>query len=578
MKKYFKLISVICIAMILLSACSGGKATDNSSASTTSDTKSDTKTDSKTDAKVENVPDGPLGKYAETITLSIGMEVNATETFAEGDTFDSNIYTRFIKENINIDVVAAWQAQAGKDYDQKVNLSIASNDLPDAMRVTETAFRAMAKANMLEDLKPYYDKYASDNMKLAFDKTNGLAMENVSYDGKMLAFPNIPVPDDSYTVVWIRKDWLDTLGLEVPKTVSALKDVAKAFVDNDMSGTGSTIGMAGPQNGGKMYATFLESTNNTFGFDPIFTASDAYPGFWVEDASGKTTYGSILPETKTALKVLADMYKEGLIDPQIGIRKDSAELMVSGQTGIVCGTWWMGYWPLPDAWTNSPDANWQSYMLEDDKGVINNHMGTVSTQYIVVRKGYEHPEVAILLNDYLLKHEAEFDKEKAAIGNYPIRVPLAPFDESSVTLKAMMSVLDGSKKPEDYDTPEFAPYKLLLSDVKSVATVKSAPFDKLDMENWDRVADPNSHNRLYSLMVGTNPFNNSPKPINQVYSKTYSQTKTMETKWANLKKLEDEVFLKIVTGSVSIDEFDKFVEDWKKQGGDEITQEVIDLQ
>ncbi|MBN2627214.1 MAG: extracellular solute-binding protein [Spirochaetales bacterium] len=529
------------------------------------------------ESKQANMPEGPLGKYPEPVTLQIGMEVNSTESFGPGNTFDDNIYTRFVKENINIDVTSAWQAQSGKDYEQKVNLSIASNDLPDAMRVNETAFRAMAKSKMLEDLLPSYNVYASSNMKTAFDKTGGLAMDNVSYDGSMLAFPNIPVPDDSYSLVWIRKDWLDALGLDVPKTPEELKAVARAFVENDMSGTGDTIGMAGPQNGGKLYANFMESTNNTWGFDAIFSSKDAYPGFWVEDKSGNTVYGSILPETKTALAFLAGMYAEGLIDPQIGIRKDSSQLMVSGQTGIIGSVWWMGYWPLPDAWANNPEANWQSYMLQDDKGIVNNHMGTVSTQYVVVRKGYEHPETVVLLNDYLLKYESTFDKEQATIGNYPVRVPIAPFDEIKVTNDAMLQVLRGDKTPEDFDKPEYKPYKLLLDDVQKVASVKKAPFDDLDMKYWDRAADPNSHNRLYSLLVGTHPFNSGENEINRVYSKTYSMTKGMETKWANLKKMEDEVFLKIITGAVDIDAFDQFVADWKKQGGDDITREVIDL-
>ncbi len=563
MRKYRISILLLASAALVFSACSKGESAGSQGGGDK--------------AAPANMPEGPLGKYPEPITLQIGMEVNSTESFGPDNSFDDNIYTRFVKENINIDVTSAWQAQSGKDYEQKVNLSIASNDLPDAMRVNETAFRAMAKANMVEDLLPSYDVYASTNMKTAFDKTGGLAMNNVSYNGQMLAFPNIPVPDDSYSVVWIRKDWLDKLGLDVPKTAEELKVVAKAFVDNDMSGTGDTIGMAGPQNGGKLYANFLESTNNTWGFDAIFSCKDAYPGFWVEDRSGNTVYGSILPETKTALAFLADMYADGLIDPQIGIRKDSSQLMVSGQSGIVGSVWWMGYWPLPDAWANNPEANWQSYMLQNDKGVVNNHMGTVSTLYVVVRKGFEHPETVILLNDYLLKYESTFDKEMAAIGNYPVRVPIAPFDEIKVTNEAMLQVLKGEKTPEDFDKPEYKPYKLLLDDVSKVASVKKAPFDNLDMQYWDRAADPNSHNRLYSLLVGTHPFNSGENEINQVYSKTYSMTKGMETKWANLKKMEEEVFLKIITGALDIDAFDQFVADWKKQGGDDITQEVIDL-
>ena len=39
------------------------------------------------------------------------------------------------------------------------------------------------------------------------------------------------------------------------------------------------------------------------------------------------------------------------------------------------------------------------------------------------------------------------------------------------------------------------------------------------------------------------------------------------------RKMQNEVFVKIILGE-SIDTFDRFVEDWKKLGGDQITQEV----
>ncbi|MNY47132.1 hypothetical protein D3C86_1823750 [compost metagenome] len=52
-------------------------------------------------------------------------------------------------------------------------------------------------------------------------------------------------------------------------------------------------------------------------------------------------------------------------------------------------------------------------------------------------------------------------------------------------------------------------------------------------------------------------------------------TPAMVEKNASLQKLEEEVFTKIIMGQ-SIDTFDKFVEDWKKLGGDQITKEVND--
>ncbi len=40
------------------------------------------------------------------------------------------------------------------------------------------------------------------------------------------------------------------------------------------------------------------------------------------------------------------------------------------------------------------------------------------------------------------------------------------------------------------------------------------------------------------------------------------------------EKMEEETFAKIVMGKADISEFDTFVENWKKQGGDQILKEI----
>jgi putative aldouronate transport system substrate-binding protein len=45
---------------------------------------------------------------------------------------------------------------------------------------------------------------------------------------------------------------------------------------------------------------------------------------------------------------------------------------------------------------------------------------------------------------------------------------------------------------------------------------------------------------------------------------------------AKLQKLEDEYFTKIVMGNIPVDDFDKFVESWKKDGGAEVAKEIND--
>ena len=65
--------------------------------------------------------------------------------------------------------------------------------------------------------------------------------------------------------------------------------------------------------------------------------------------------------------------------------------------------------------------------------------------------------------------------------------------------------------------------------------------------------------------------------MNRVYAATYAQSETMDKKWATLEKLEDETFLQIILGEKPIEEFDKFVEQWKSLGGDEITAELQEM-
>lgn len=62
---------------------------------------------------------------------------------------------------------------------------------------------------------------------------------------------------------------------------------------------------------------------------------------------------------------------------------------------------------------------------------------------------------------------------------------------------------------------------------------------------------------------------------NIVYNEYYGPTtETVTENGSSLKKMRDETFLKIIMGSSPIDEFDDFVENWKKLGGDDITNEI----
>jgi len=521
------------------------------------------------------MPD-PYGAYDTTVVMTTVRKYETTETLPDGDTPENNQYTRYVKDTLNIDTQYIWTA-SNADYDQKINLAIASNDLPDAMVVNLSQLNQMVKADQLADLTEAYKDYASPAVKQMMDSSNGIALNAVTFDGKILAIPALTVPDDGYQLMWIRQDWLDKLNLEVPKTVDDIEKVAQAFVTENPSGAdGGTIGILGPQNGGLVHADFLQPTNGMWAFDPIFFSYQAYPGFWVKGPDGKATYGSILPETKTALAKLADWYKKGLIDPEMGVRSDSSAPVSAGTVGLYFGEWWNGYWPLPDSVKNNPGANWQAYAVPlDSDGMWNPHQGTPATSFVVVRKGYEHPEAAMKIVNLFNRDESKMDLTVGSLDDEVLRLPQAMYDEGEVTYKAMLDVLNGKAKAEDFADPKYDVYKLLKDDVKQIGTAKLAPFDDMNIEYWDTASS--AWSRSYSILVGNgaiyNPIGGKDK-VNVVFSLTYTPTATITTKWANLKKLEDEVFLKIILGQAPIDSFDQFVTDWKAQGGDELTAEV----
>ena len=510
----------------------------------------------------------PLGKYEDPVTVEIVQSINPTITMPEGDSATDNYYTRFIKDNMNIDISVKWSASSS-DYNEKLNLAIAANDIPDILVVNEQQFRKLAQSDMLEDLTDYYDTYACDIIKQNIDSTDGKALENATYDGKLLALPSVQVEADGYVLMWIRQDWLDELGLEAPTTIEELETVAKAFVDNKMGGE-NTIGIVGPTINGAVYNTFL-STNNLNNLDGIFQAFQDYPGYWVQDEEGKAVYGSTTEQTKEALAELNKMYEDGILDQELGVRKDADEAWKSGKVGILFSPWWHGY-NVKDGIANEPDMEWKAYAapLAAD-GQWYAKLAGVGGSYCVVRKGYEHPEAAFLLNNYLRVNEGTFQSETDLdLSYYPGRVVIAPLDENTYSVQALNAEMKGE------EVPEFDPlnYKLLQADLAALPDCLEAPYDDMSIEKWN--TDNTNFGRLYSLLMGSSAVEKASTDgiVNKVYSITYTQTETMERKWTNLNKKEDETFLKIIIGEEPLEAFDTFVEEWNAEGGAEITEEV----
>ncbi|WP_248926983.1 extracellular solute-binding protein [Paenibacillus hamazuiensis] len=533
--------AMVLLSTAMLAACSSGETATNAKPGDTKPAAASEKVDQ------FRMP-GP-------VEVSIFKSVNPTAKLPDGDTVENNQYTRYIKDKTNISFKVLWYA-SGQDYDQKYKLALASNDLPDAIIVDEAVFRSLAEGGQIEDLTEVYKKYASPLMQELYATTNGKALEKATYKGKLMAIPNISVQGDAVSMLWVRKDWLDKLGLQPPKTMDDVTAIAKAFIEKDPDGNGKadTVGLTGSNSVGASAKAGHHS------FKGIYGAFNAYPGNWLKDASGKIVYGSTLPETKMALAKLREMYAAGLIDKEFALRKDPHELVVGGKAGMFFGPWWSSSTPLRDTVKNDPTGDWKPYIIADAKGQLNSLMIPVSNKFLVVKKGFKHPEALMIYINTLVAAERNVDPDAAKLDlkvsrgdYYPLYSTYDYADAVTRKLDLLQKAMEGKMKREELN----AELQLL--------------YDRAMRDKANPKADLNDWSATYGYLNGGAALR---QKINEVYSAFTSTTKTMERRWANLEKLESETFFKIIMGEQPLDAFDKFVKDWKEQGGDQIVKEI----
>ena len=520
--------------------------------------------------------DLPFSKYAETVTVHLGGSMNPNAKIPDGMSYEDNSYTRFLKDDLNIKVVYDWVASSS-DYDEKMNLCIGSGTIPEMMNVNATQYRALLKYDMIQPLDQYFEDYASDKLK-GFVKSGGEELKKcITNDkGEMMAIPAPSMMVGEMNEMWIRQDWLDKLGLEAPRTWDEMVKVAEAFVTQDPDGNGEddTIGILGPGNSNHIN----DIGDNQFGLDPLFCSFQSYPQYWLQDEDGTVKYGSIQPETKTALEKIQKLYTDKLIDPEMLVRSNCQETLLSGKVGIFFGPWWSGY-TFADA-TLAGEADWRAYFtpLSED-GNYYTHMPDPTSKYVVVSKSCKNPEAAFKMISYLVANEQHWtddgitSSDMSCADFYPLWNGYDNADEIEVSTETLEKYLAGEITMDDVD---FSQHKLLKSDMEAVKELKKEPYDDFSLDKWNLDSDIAKNNlpRLVAILVGDAPsVNEKYVPVYNAYN---GQTETMETKWANLKKMEEETFSKIVMGKADISEFDTFVKNWKSQGGDQILKEIND--
>ncbi|MFD0712502.1 extracellular solute-binding protein [Paenibacillus sp. GCM10027626] len=542
----------IAALMLVLSACSGsdsgGKAVEGVAGNK--------------DKNTSESPD-PMGKYDPPIKVTTVRALAPSLKFEKGDSIDNNKWYRDYESQLGIKLINNWSVPQTQ-WEQKMNVTIASGDIPDIIAVNANELKRLVDADMVEDLTEVFEKYASAKTKEVIVNDGGNGMKASQFEGKLLALPGVTFTGTTAQMLWIRQDWLKKLNLPEPKTMEDIIAIADAFANQDPDGNGKkdTTGLGG----------VYKDLSSLMG---LFESYHAYPGRWLKDDSGQLVYGDVQPEVKTALKQLQDLFKAGLIDPEFAVkdRPKSYELIAGNKAGMFYSGEGAVWWPLTDHYKKEK-SDWKPYSLIsfDDKPASTSGNVPVNTYY-VVRKGFEHPEALVKLMNFAVEKQygPQGRLEEYWYGGENNEINVSAF--AAVIISDPLELINIHRGVQaSVDAGHYVENP--IADVKH-------HYDLYQKWLSGKFADSNEEGLAWSSYKWAGPGGGMNVVSDYVKNDLYlvdqysgPSTPTMAAKKSTLDKMKQEVFTKIIMGQSDISAFDQFVADWNKFGGEDITAEV----
>lgn len=508
----------------------------------------------------EEAASTPYGKYPELVTYTLGqMSGSNNSNLPEGETYEDNAYTRYLREMLNIQNDNIYMENEDR-YDEFVNVIVKDRKLPDILVLSDRdILMELVENDLVEDLTEVYEKCTTDRIKEMYDSYGEELLKAGTFDGRLLALPETVI-DHGPRFLWLRKDWMDQLGLEEPKDWEDAVQILKAFQENRMGAEEGEdpIGLI-------CDTSLIVNTSSNYSIEPIFEMFRAYPQKWQLTDSGEAIYGSLTEETKSALSYLNTLYESGVLDPNFALRAQNnlRDLVVEGKCGAFFGLWWSPNNPLMEEISRDPDSDWEPYYLTQEyQGQDNTLAAFRDNKYVVVRKGYAHPEIVMKIISVLFDYTRYEAEDAETMNQYfglnvdPTARPLVinvDYNEATYKLtEHIRGALDGSVREKDLSLIEKSYYDACVNYLKG---------DSYSAEDW---ASYKSRISAVGLLVDADY-----RPP----SRRYLPDVNIELP-QSLQNLEKNAFLQIIMGRQPISYFDDFTEEWYKQGGEELTRQV----
>lgn len=478
------------------------------------------------------------GDSTEAVT-EFSYPMNSTDTFTYWTGLNSNVSANYMNLG-DTPFGKAWMEQTGVNIDflhppvgqdnEQFSLLLADGDLPDMMEYSWMNYpggpEKAINDGVIIPLNEVFEKYCPNIV--AYLEANPDVDKMIKTDeGNYYTFPFIR-GDEILTVtmgLMLRQDWLDDLNLPVPTTIDEWHTTLTKFKEEK--------GAAAPFS--FEYSTFKDS-------NPFIAAFNTSTSFYRDDA-GTIQYGAVQDGYKEYLTTIAQWYKEGLVDQDLatlGLDQVSAKI-TNGDTGASIG--WAG--SRMGVWINAAIATDENYSL-------------VAAPYPTVNKD-DFPEFGQKENRYTgqgtvaITTSCEDVETVARLLDYAYSEAghmLFNFGVEGVSYE----MIDGypTYTDEILNNPDGLPVAQSLS--AHTRGNYNGPFvqDKRYIEQYYTIDSQKETNKIWGA---TNAVDHVIPPI----TPTSEESKEYSTIMNEINTYRDEMTLRFIFGTESLDNFDKFV-------------------
>lgn len=515
------MLAVSLAAIMAVAACSNGNENTKSDA----ENKKATNTTSNATSNTETVSSEPLNV---TMTLMAGSKT--PDSWAEHTLEEELSKAMNRKVDVQPIFLPDWS-----ELNTKINLMMSAKDTrPNILWTGDTKeFSKWVEAGIAQDLTPSLQKYGKDILNYY---TQDTMFYHWDKSGKIFRVPG-DVPEASYMTTILRKDWLDNLGLQEPKTLDEYVNVLRAFTkdDPDKNGKNDTYGLSGDN-----YYRSLAPFFYAYGID--------VENFMKQD-DGSIKFGALMPQVKTVLELLQGLYKEGVLDPRMTTSANNDDgkvndIFASGKVGSFYR--WVDYF-------NPGNSTTISFKKLNPTGEY------ISIDPIQGPDGFSS------------------DMPDAQIGWCYLIVT------DTIDTDSAVQVLDTMAKPEVFKQLAFGKEgeHYTMNNGEFVPTIQPEEGSKLGLGNFGWIMQRKDAANIKNTPEVTEMFTKKIETSQPMRDKIVVFKAIDRPEWdkysADIKKVRDELFWGIITGKTPVSAFDDFEKQYLKLGGKQIDEEAVNL-